>query len=289
MVCHRQRGALLWGAAEGFRDMQALRKLALFAALGMSLPLAAAHAADMPAPYVAEQFSYGGWYFRADIGFSNQRVGSLYNVLYETTEVTNVFAEFGAAPFGGIGIGYAFNNFFRIDVTGEYRGKAAFDGTDTYLFNDVDPEAVDPEPNWVTRIDDYEANKSEWTFLANAYWDIGNFHGFVPFIGAGAGFSYNTISGFTDTDPTDGEWFDPSMAFGDTASTWNFAWAFYAGAGYQVTDKLTLEFAYRFIALGDAQSGDLYTYLGENEIDNPMFFRNLTSHDFKIGFRYAIN
>jgi opacity protein-like surface antigen len=254
----------------------------------MLLPAAPVLAADMPV-YVPEPEVFSGWYFRGDIGFSNQRVDSLYNVLYETTEVTNIFAEFGAAPFGGIGIGYVFSPFFRMDLTGEYRGKAAFSGSDVYLFNDVDPEAIDPEPNWVERVDNYTGFKSEWTFLANAYWDVGNFHGIVPFLGFGAGVSRNTISGFMDVDPTSGDYFGPSVAFGDTASKWNFAWAVYAGVGYQVNEKLTVEFAYRFISLGNAASGDLYTYDNQNFIDNPMEFRNLTSHDFKVGFRYAIN
>jgi opacity protein-like surface antigen len=269
--------------------MNAFKRFAGIAALGLLTPVAPALSADMPV-YVPEPEVFSGWYFRADIGFSNQRVDSLYNVLYDTTtDLTNVFAEFGAAPFGGIGIGYALSPFFRIDVTGEYRGKASFSGSDIYLFNDVDPEEVDPEPNWVERVDNYTGFKSEWTFLANAYWDVGNFHGIVPFLGLGAGFSRNTISGFMDVDPTSGDWFGPSVAFGDTASTWSFAWAAYAGVGYQVNERLTLEFAYRFISLGDAKSGDLYTYEGGNEIDNPMHFQNLTSHDFKVGFRYAIN
>jgi opacity protein-like surface antigen len=255
------------------------RRLGLIGLLAVGLP-GAASAADM-AEYAPAPEVWSGWYFRADIGFSNQRVGSLYNILYEGTDVTNVFKDFSAAPFGGFGIGYQVNNWFRLDITGEYRGKSNFDGLDTYTYDDGGPI--------VTRVDDYDGNKSEWTFLANAYFDIWDFHGFKPFIGVGLGTSYNIISDFTDVDPTDGDTFDPSYAYAKDTGTWNFAWAVYAGIGYQVTERLTIEAAYRYLDLGKAQSGDLIAYDGTNNYNNPMHFNNLTSHDFKVGFRFALN
>ena len=96
----------------------------------------AANAADMPqllppmpVPYY-EDFARG-WYLRGDIGMSNQRVDSLFNVLYNTTNrVDTVFKEFDSAPIFGIGFGYQFNNWVRFDVTGEYRGGASFHGLD---------------------------------------------------------------------------------------------------------------------------------------------------------------
>jgi opacity protein-like surface antigen len=240
----------------------------------------AAMAADMP-EYAPAPEVWSGWYFRADIGYSNQQVGSLYNILYEGTDVTNVFKDFSAAPFGGIGIGYQLNNWFRVDVTGEYRGKANFDGLDTYPYDDGGPI--------VTRIDDYDGNKSEWTYHANAYFDLSNWHGIKPFVGVGIGASYNIISDFTDTDPTSGDTFTASYAYGADTGIWNFAWALYAGLGYEVTDRLTIEVAYRYINLGNAQSGDLVAYDGTNDYNNPMHFNNITSHDFKVGFRFALN
>src|SRR5688572_2821013 len=100
---------MLWGATEGDR-MNRLTRLGVAAAV-MLLPAVPAMAADMGVPYIPEAPRYGGWYLRGDIGFSNQHVGSLYNILYDTTDVTHVFANFDAAPFGGIGIGYQFNNY----------------------------------------------------------------------------------------------------------------------------------------------------------------------------------
>ena len=45
---------------------------------------------------------------------------------------------------------------------------------------------------------------------------------------------------------------------------WNLAWQLTAGLAYQVTPNLTIEAAYRYINLGNAQSGDLIAYDGTN-------------------------
>jgi opacity protein-like surface antigen len=241
----------------------------------------AANAADMPqllppvpVPYY-EDFA-AAWYLRGDIGLSNQSVDSLFNVLYSTTEnVNTVFKEFDSAPIFGVGFGYQFNNWIRADVTGEYRAGATFHGLDI----------VRSGGNTFT--DEYRAIKSEWLVLANIYADFGTWAGFTPFVGVGVGGSRNTISSFIDvctTCPGGG------VAHGGTESSkWNFAWAIHAGIGYKVTNNVTLEFAYRYVDLGDALSGDLVTYLGQNSINNPMEFRGLTSHDFKFGVRWMFN
>jgi hypothetical protein len=97
--------------------------------------------------------------------------------------------------------------------------------------------------------------------------------------------SRNTIHSFLDvctTCPGGG------VAFGDTHSKWDLAWAVHAGLAYNATKNLTVEIAYRYVNLGRAQSGDLRTYNGINAVNNPMEFRDLTSHDVKLGVRWSI-
>jgi opacity protein-like surface antigen len=79
------------------------------------------------------------------------------------------------------------------------------------------------------------------------------------------------------------------VAYGPSASRWNLAWALHAGLGFQVSKNLTVEAAYRYLDLGDAASGDLVTYTGTNTVNNPMEFRDLVSHDIKLGIRYALD
>jgi len=154
----------------------------LIAAGAASLLSSAAFAADMPMiappppmyspPPMVEDF--GGWYLRGDIGFSNQRVSRLNNVLDagNTTSVQNL--GFNTAGIFGLGVGYRVNNWFRADVTGEYRGNANFHGLDIVSFNGA-----------VIGTDEYHASKSEWLALVNAYVDLGTWWCMTPFIGAG--------------------------------------------------------------------------------------------------------
>jgi opacity protein-like surface antigen len=254
--------------------MGRLKIAALSGAALFFLPTAGALAADIPQIPAPAKIG-GGWYLRGDIGFTNQSVGSLYNVLDDDTEfLTTVSKNFEAAPFVGVGVGYQFNDNFRIDFTGEYRAGATFHGLQIYNNPDDDPPT--------SGTDEYTAVKTEWTFLANAYWDLGTWNKLTPFVGAGIGASYNRISGFTDVNtPNNG------LAYGATAGEWNLAWALYAGVAYQITSNLTLEAAYRYIDLGNARSGDLITWDNINDVDNPEEFRHLTSQDFKVGLRWA--
>jgi opacity protein-like surface antigen len=161
--------------------------------------------------------------------------------------------------------------------------KASFHGLDTFTYTDAG----------VARIgeDQYTGSKSEWTGLVNAYVDLGTWYGFTPFIGAGIGASYNTISNFQDAGFTDlpgGGNQMQSLAYAKDASEWNFAWALQAGLAYEVRPGLTMELAYRYINLGDAESGGLVSYDGTNNINNRMKFKDLTSHDFEFGMRWAL-
>lgn len=228
-------------------------------------------------PVVAPVVAAGGWYLRGHIGMSNQRLGSLQHPLFSQVEIHELVDDgsFDSAPIGGIGIGYQFNDWLRTDAVVEYRGKADFQALDRYGHTGAGGVVWDGT-------NDYDASKSEWLFMTNAYVDLGDFYGVVPYIGAGIGASRNTISGFRDINvPTAG------VAYADSDSTWNFAWALHAGLGYKATDRLTVDFGYSYVDLGNAKTGNIKTY--DNSVTNsPMKFNDITSHDFKFGVRYAL-
>jgi opacity protein-like surface antigen len=247
-----------------------LSKLALVVCAGAAITISSAQAADMPPPPIPPAV-FHGWYLRGDIGYSNQRVDKLYNALYPTyTSVNNISKDFDGAPIFDFGVGYRWNRWFRTDITGEYRSKSDFDGHDVGLSGG----------NLIP--DDYTAKKSEWLALFNGYVDVGTWHGITPFIGAGVGAANVKISDFTDVGVSVN-----SVAYGGTHDQWNFAWALYAGLGFEITDALTLELSYRYLDLGDARSGDLVAYDGTNNVNNPMKFKDITSHDLRLGFRYG--
>jgi opacity protein-like surface antigen len=57
----------------------------------------------------------------------------------------------------------------------------------------------------------------------------------------------------------------------------------------KATDRMTIDLGYSYLDLGHARSGDIRPYDGPGSIDNPMHFRKITSHDVKLGIRYALN
>jgi opacity protein-like surface antigen len=263
-----------------------MRSVNSFIAAGAATLLSsAAFAADMaiapphayaPAPVVED---FGGWYLRGDIGFSNQRVDRVNNVLDRNNTSSVQTLNFSSAGIFGLGVGYKVNNWFRADVTGEYRGNSSFFGTDriTYVGG--------------VGTDTYHATKNEWVVLANAYVDLGTWWCITPFIGAGVGGARVAINGFTDQGIALNGGVGPALpglAFGDNVSKWNFAWAAHAGLAYKVTPNFTVELAYRYLDMGDGLTGDLRAFDGTNNINNPMTFKHITSHDLKLGVRWDL-
>lgn len=249
-------------------------RLAALVGAAFLLPLSAgALAADLPEippPYQPPVAVGHNWYLRGDIGLAAQHFDGLDNALFAGAAGFQWLdtGQFDGAPTFQLGVGYRHDDHWRFDLTGEYRSKAAFSALDTYTGG----------------TNDYTAKKDEWLFLVNGYYDIGTWHGVTPYVGAGIGASLNTISDFRDVNvPNHG------VAYGGTASQWNFAWALHAGLGIQATDNIAIDLGYSFVSLGDAHSGDLIAYDGTNSVYNPMYFKNIYSHDFKLGVRYSFD
>jgi opacity protein-like surface antigen len=261
----------------------------IVAAGAASLLSSVAFAADlaiapppMYAPPPVEEF--GGWYLRGDIGMTNQRIRDL------TLATAPIPAGFQSTGMGfdssmsfGLGVGYKFNNWFRGDLTGEYRGKANFHGSQ---FSPLNASFAG-----FAGVDNYSASKSEWVAMANAYVDLGTWWCVTPFIGAGVGMSRNTISGFRDDGLAlfSGVGTFPSSTFGADGSKWNFAWAVHAGLAYQVTPNFTVELAYRYINLGEGITGLTNSFDGVTVVNQSGFLmKDITSHDVKLGVRWQL-
>jgi opacity protein-like surface antigen len=257
----------------------------LLAAGAASILSTAAFAADLPiaappmyAPPPPAEFS--GWYLRGDIGMSNQQAKDLtltsvpFPAGFQTTGL-----GFDSAPIFDVGVGYQFNNWFRMDVTGQYRGKANFHGSQT-IFDGSNHLA-----------DNYSGSKSESVVLVNAYADLGTWWCITPFVGAGVGMSYNQISSFRDDgfSSTFNVANAPAITYFDDHGQWNFAWAVHAGLAYKVTPSLTMELAYSYMNLGDASPGNFAAYDGSISGATSFRFKDITSHDLKLGVRWAID
>jgi len=258
----------------------------LVAAGAASLLSSMAFAADMPiaqppmyAPVVED---FGGWYLRGDIGFSNQSISKRDYYSYPNLLSLQQQNSFDTAGIFGVGVGYQVNNWFRADVTAQYRGKANFHGLDLTSYTDT---------GTVQRGSDaYTASKSELVFLANVYADLGTWWCVTPYIGAGIGTSRNTISNFTDIGVNGTFLFGtvPGLASAASASKWDFAWALHTGLAYRVSPNVTLELGYSYLNLGDGVTGALVTKDGVTA-NQAMTFRNITSHDLTFGVRWNLD
>ena len=262
-----------------------MRRVCLLIAGTLSLWSTATFAADMPimpppayAPPPPQEFS--GWYLRGDVGMTNQSIKSLNNPDPNAVLFTQTGVGFDSSPLFDIGVGYQFNNWFRADVTGQYRGRANFHGSQ---FTNVFAGSA--------LVDNYSGSKSETVVMLNGYVDLGTWWCITPYIGAGVGASYNRIHDFRDDGfgNTFGVARPVSFVYATDAGKWNFAWAVHAGLGYKVTPNATVELGYSYMNLGDATTGTNSNFAGTTTAQFPWTMHDITSHDLKLGVRWNLD
>jgi opacity protein-like surface antigen len=262
----------------------------LIAAGAASLLSSAALAADMPSIAPAPQYyappaqDFGGWYLRGDIGITSQRASKISNPLDSTLNVTGpsyVGTELSGAGSFDLGVGYAFNNWLRGDITAEYRNKATLRGSVYGQFSAFGNNFSD--------VDNYSANVSSLVFLANAYVDLGTWWCITPFVGAGVGVAYNHLSSFRDDGLTTFNGLTAGTQFAADGNKTNLAWAAHAGLAYKVTNSFTVELAYRYLDLGSAVTGNTnFAFSSPGTLGTHAWTVNdLTSHDLRLGMRWT--
>ncbi len=223
----------------------AISAFALLASIGSG------QAADMPpiiqqAAPIFEEFG-SGWYLRGDIGYRFHR--KLDAVL--SNGVAIVASDFEDVFLVGVGAGFK-ASWFRIDLTADYATQARY----TAVLN----------PYVTTNIDAV-------TVLVNGYVDLGTWHGFTPYVGAGAGAALTRTSDYMPV--------PPGIVAGAVKDT-NFAWALMAGIGYNVTPNVTIDAGYRHVSLGGARGGGLGALPSAA-------FDTIRGHEARLGVRYLID
>jgi opacity protein-like surface antigen len=159
--------------------------------------------------------------------------------------------EVGNSPVIQGGLGWRFNQNFRIDGILGYRGGYELDDSDAF-------------PS------DYRADISSWSLMANAYWDIPLAWG-KPYVGAGIGVASNKIGTITNS----GSGFSFTVPGGTSTG---LAWSLTAGIGISITPALTLDVGYRYIDLGDIESDAIPGYSG--------LTGKLRAHELMVGVRF---
>jgi opacity protein-like surface antigen len=250
--------------------------LSILAAAALLAAAGSAHGADYtpppPPPVYAPppQPCCNTWYLRGFVGIGLNGSYDLEYIKNPANPPNNFHIEHNSiadAYFLGGGAGYEFNNWLRFEATAEYRAKTQVNAFGSYTFNGG------------TFGDQYQGNLSSWIFLANAFVDLGTWDCFTPFVGAGVGGAYNTMSDLTDIGI-----FTSGRGIGRNSSDWNLAWALYAGMSYEVSKNFKIDLTYRYLNYGSVT--DTIDCVGGCNADSYKF-KNLYSNDIMLGLRWT--
>jgi opacity protein-like surface antigen len=239
------------------------------------------------------------WYVRGDLGISFDHAPSLsFSNLAPVTLGTvgtpytvGTGANWTTTNFtGGAGFGYRWNDWLRFDATWDYHTGPGGSRQSTvvcpYGLAPVNSPAGAPLGFLYDTTNTCNASASvrqnDNTFLANAYFDLGTYYGFTPYIGGGLGMNMDTLTAnanYTETangqpyaanlaafNPYPPVWVNaqgqtlapqPNITFAQQfwdrsirSATWSMAWALGAGIGYKLTPSVTIDIGYRYLNSG---------------------------------------
>ncbi|RVU17390.1 outer membrane protein [Methylobacterium oryzihabitans] len=228
----------------------------------------------LPPPPPAADFA-GGWYLRGDVGVGVLDLRRTVAVDVSHPPLPYKYAvhqdRVGDQVFAGVGVGYQVNPWLRFDATGEYRTKTEWN----FLAEDKTGGNTGG----------YNLTKGQFASvvgLVNGYVEFPTKFGLIPFIGAGVGFAHHMFGSVIDTGYGA---YAGGIGGGPAKDKTNFAWAAHAGLGYAVTPNLRLELAYRYLNMGDAETG-MVSCLPGCPTKTVYKVRELDAHDIKLGMRW---
>ncbi|SFT43415.1 outer membrane beta-barrel protein [Mesorhizobium sp. YR577] len=269
----------------------------------------AANAADYDPPifvdnapeYVPVEVG-SGWYLRGDLGYS-------LNKPYDYFETPAGFTSSEIPVSGSIGMGYHFNDYLRGELNFGILPSSKFsnnytascDGTQTVTVTDGtgNTSAFAGRSTRDCPSSDNAKNKA-YNGMANAYFDLGTFAGFTPYVGGGLGVAYTSYrsakgdrhcngsstsvpNGQGGTTTTIFECDDASTYSGDVTSErqYNLAYSIGAGFNYRISQNTSVDLGYEYYSVPGAR----YVSYGA---DGPTFGKGIDYHQLKVGLRYDL-
>lgn len=192
-----------------------------------------------------------GFYVNGNLGYSH------------TTKAADDFNKMNNSDVFSVAFGYQYNEHFRTDLGFEYRGK----------YDIKNKEG------------DLSGKLNSYAFMLNGYYDIVNYNGFTPFVGAGIGWAENKTSSVADVESD----FSGTISNGTRK---NFAWKLIAGTKYTINSSFDINAQYQYASLGKFVSGTSFsdTDLETNEVTNMTLEAplkgKLRAHEFLVGISY---
>jgi opacity protein-like surface antigen len=247
---------------------------------------ATAYAADMPSAlppppvYIPPAPPLGGnWYLRGDVGVGIADITQQSSTFNPANVPPGVQYKGNSLDDSAIidgGVGYRFNQYFRVDVTGEYRASAQYSAIETYNQGFFFRPRTGQQ-----NADTYRGNVRVVDGLVNGYVDLGTWYGITPFIGGGVGIANINAGSVIDNGEGGG------IGYSSGKSTTNFAYAAMAGLDFQVTRNLVFEFGYRYLNAGSFASGTIVCS-NETPCPNEVQHHKLAYNDIRLGLRYIL-
>lgn len=232
------------------------------------------------------------WYLRGDLGVAQDvQIGIGSATLPRGKSFPNGWSF-------GLGAGYKFNDWFRGDLTLDWRAPRSFNSNTTAISCVTGWAPVkDASGNIVgeTAITDmcqdmYRARVNNTTLLLNLYADLGTWWGLTPYVGVGVGANYVYQKASQNWYMSNGLAYQITVPDAVTTASWyynydmqrsltsmQFAWALMAGAAYAVTPNLTIDIGARYLHLGTLTSYSAFAG-GSQKANN--------AKELRIGFRY---
>lgn len=228
------------------------------AVLSLAAPMAAS-AQQIDSLYITPRLIYS--YQMGDMSAAKWRNGAWSASVLGGEEKDKNFA-FGLAV--GTDLGYSSDWPVRVEGEYVYRGKAEFS---------KGPKTVAGIGGGINTASQKFEVKAH-SLMVNAFYDFNTASSFTPYLGAGLGGAYlktnyqtsmhNGVSGSVSTSKTN----------------WNLAWNVGGGLAFHLNENAALDFGYRYVDLGDAETGNinLLNFNGSSKVD-------YTAHEFSVGLR----
>jgi len=177
-------------------------------------------------------------------------------------------SNLGNSMMYGGGVGVRINPMFRTDLTIDGIRRLNIDGR-----------------NSVAGGVSSSAHNSSVVGLVNGYFDLNGvwpntFGRFQPYIDAGVGVAYNSLSR-TSFATAGGATIGSVSSHAFT----NFAWGAGAGIAYAVAPHMLVDLGYKYLDLGEMHSGTTLS-VGAAKVNTSRMNGDLKAHTVMIGFRY---
>ena len=186
--------------------------------------------------------------------------------------------DFGTVNALEMGLGYAFAPSLRIEVLIEHRPRLAFDGRTNFL-------APSRQQSVAARLSSLSGMLA--TFVDLPALGLTTFGPFGPFIGVGFGAVHTEIGAMRTTFPS-------TTTTVPGASRVDLAWMATAGLAITLSDRATLDIAWRYMDLGHVHTGrgegNVVWRDGSREprlLDLAATRAKLTGHGLRLSLRYA--